>query len=111
MANLGYRKILTNIISTFSSSGMLDRFDTMIENIHKGLIGVRKDHRYSGGIGFYRHNPAGTKLLKKIGMYQDNDGNWCRSETGGTLTMCNPGGVVSQTFRDIAQTRNKMKRM
>jgi len=58
-------------------------------------------------------NMAGAKLLKSVGMVQDmyNPGQWTKSEKGGTLTMCNPGGSVSEVFRDIGRARNKLKKL
>jgi len=69
---------------------------------HRNVVSRRNRHT---------HNPAGTKILKKAGFVQNTvDGfTWIRDDRGGTLTMQNPGGSVSEVFRDMGKARNKLK--
>ena len=75
------------------------------------ISGEQKRHESRARNQLLKLGIAGDKLKRSAGQRFDKKGNPYIREGGGYLAMPNPGGTVSETFRDISKARNKQRMM
>ena len=75
------------------------------------ISGQQKRHESRARSQLHKRRHPGAKIKKSTGQRYDKEGNPYIREGGGVLAMPNPGGTVSEAFRDISRARNKQRLM